>query len=326
MPTFTYGTPTPGATSADYEGLHDQKIVLRYGGFRIENGSLWVNRRLDDSFRYAEQEGRVLQIRDGDGKMLSVPIPVPQENTAQLYVNQVQLNLMVVKPLTHFDMRMSVRLKLKGLSVTSANAFSFTSDRTGFMRAIIALGFNWRLADRASDYHDPDYVLDRMEANCTSPLTIEQIVLGVIDPILQEAAEDARLVEGQTGVKNAWFQWDMSYGYLNPITDPVVLDQIWKEVEGHDDSEEAVEEPVEDEVDWEGLKTDIASAVSGEAESVLTGDPTSVPNPRFNEVYELILESEPGFKSGAGMLGRVKKTTLAALHEAIFKKEEEAAL
>lgn len=338
-PIFAYQTPTGGSADVDYEGLYNQKIILRFNGFRLENGVLWQNRRLDDNFRFAEQDGQVIRIRDTEGKMLTVPVPVPQENTAQLYVNQVQLNLRVVKPLSHFDVSMSVRLKLKGIEITSAEGFSFTSDRTGLMRAIVELGLNWRLADRASEYHDPAYILSRMEESCVSPLTVEQIILNVIEPILQEAADDARLVEGQTGANNAWFQWDMSHGYLDAITDPIVLDQIWKEVEGHEpEGDESVNasEQVSDDTRTvaslgktaEEVKAAIGDAVSGKVESALTGDFDIVPNPRVNEVHELILESEPGFKKGPGMLSRIEDSTLVAVYEAVFSEaaEEEAAL
>ncbi len=332
MSTFTYQTPTAGpGGETDYKGLYNQKIVVRYGGFRMENGVLWKNRRLDDTRMYSEQDGRVIKVRDEDNKLLSVPIPVPQENTPQLYINQVQLNLIVVKPVTHFGTRLSLRLKVKGFGVTSSDGFAFTSDRTGFMRAAFALGFNWRLADRASAYHDPRYVLDIMEANCTTPLTVDQIVLGVFDPIFRNAFDDdARLVEGQTGVTDAWFQWDMAVGYLDPILDSDVLNQIWKEVEGHTPEEETKPEAAKPDTRTvaglgktvEEVKTAIADAVGGKGVSTLTGDHNIVPNPRVNEVYNLILQSEPGFKSGAGMLGRIKESTLVAVHETLFPSEE----
>lgn len=326
MTKFTYNdeVPVPGGSGekVDYTPLHDKMLTLQFKGFRLDDrGDLWFERVLE--FGYTESGGKVFKKDD-----LSQIHP---DDVPKFYVKRCRMLLQVIQPLTHYELSLSLPLTIKGFTISKGNSFRFWPEpTTGMMDTVVACGFNWRLANSASDYHDANYVTEKLEANCVSPLTEEQFVLGLFDPILREAADNGHLVEGHTKPAGAWLKWRQSQGFLEPITDKLILDKIWRSVE---ELPKGTPEPepipfIEDSPELvvvggltvADMKDAIALAVQGVRDSVLTGDTDTV---RLTGVERLIQVIEPGFQGGAGMLSRMKQENLPALYAAVFPPAEE---
>lgn len=320
MPFRYSGRDAPSGDGTDFDLFVNKTLTLRFGGFALDdNGQLKVTRGLDDSYRYVEREGRVYP-KDSD---------TPVANPAAYFIDRIRLRLEVVSPMEITDETgtvhdvygqvLSLGLKLKGIRAYD-DLFEITSVQTGLMRAVIALGFSWALAGEESPHYDPSYVMNRLEAGCTVPLSVDSVICGVFYPILSEAADAGRYVVGKTNKDNAFFAWSQTYGFLDAVTDPVVVESIEEQIAARVKADEVPIDPPPfpgDEPN-EGISPDdmekaIRAAVM-EGGGNLKGK--DVPA-RLDELYRAVLVIEKTFTGREKILQNIAGETLAPLYDVV---------
>lgn len=323
---FRYsGRDAPSGGGTDFDLFINKTLTLRFDGFALdENGQLKITRGLDDSYRFEEREGRVYA-KGSD---------TPVANPATYFVDRVRLRLAVVSPMEITDEKgtvhdvygqvLSLGLKVKGIRAYD-DLFEITSVQTGLMRAMIALGFSWALAGEESPHYDPTYVMSRLEAGCTVPLSVDSVICGVFYPILSEAADAGRYVVGKTNKDNAFFAWSQTYGFLDAVTDPVVIESIEEQIAARVKADEVpIDPPLPpfpgDEpkvgISPDDMEKAIRAAVM-EGTGELKGADTSA---RLDELYRMVLVIEPTFTGKEKILQNIAGETLAPLYDVVCGK------
>lgn len=202
-----------GYSDVDLKG---QTLYLKFLGFRRDPNDpsrLLVKDRFK-SFGYAkEDDGRVFKKpAESGGERVLVPA---DQVASQCYDPTMYWQFSIVKPFELAGEEPACSTTLKGIyfgmrlgkpyfefGVVPSKGFSLS----GFITMAINCGMNKLAVDSTGDLFDPEYIPKERLASLTTPLSFEQIVLKVVEPMLLDYTEEGWLVYAKTSPHSNWLQ------------------------------------------------------------------------------------------------------------------------